>query len=410
MRRRSIARLLLLVSLLLAACGGGGSASGDGSLPETTATGPPVTGARPGSFDLAGSATVSAECDPGDLDLTTEGVLTIAVSDHPTAPWTVGDPSNGLGFDSGVAEALAGELGFAKDEVVWVETGDDDVLSSGPKAYDFAIAHHLIGADDDSPVAFSDPYYQLKRTLVAKPGTPAAGAAALSHLDGLVIGVVAGTNDGDYATTVGAGRTVVADTPGDALAMLDSGEAGAVIVDLAAAIDVAPVVLPDAVVGVLPRDGTEVVGLGVVLERDSALIDCVNAAIAGLEARDSIESIGEAWLEESSGFREILTDSLETVEATENEASDADFAYLIPEGTDDLIEMGVIIEIMPSDLDIVVGQVIEIVNHDDTGYAIGPFYVGAGETLRQVFKSPGEYIGECGVSATGTIVLRVTEA
>jgi hypothetical protein len=74
------------------------------------------------------------------------------------------------------------------------------------------------------------------------------------------------------------------------------------------------------------------------------------------------------------------------------------------------IAQGLVVEIMPAEFEVVVGEVIEIVNEDDIGYVIGPFYVGAGETMRQRFQAAGEFIGECGVSATGTIALRVTEA
>ena len=54
-----------------------------------------------------------------------------------------------------------------------------------------------------------------------------------------------------------------------------------------------------------------------------------------------------------------------------------------------------------------VGEVIEIVNEDDRGHLIGPFFVGAGETLTQRFASPGEFIGICTVHPSGEIVVTV---
>ena len=51
---------------------------------------------------------------------------------------------------------------------------------------------------------------------------------------------------------------------------------------------------------------------------------------------------------------------------------------------------------------------IEIENEDDRGHLVGPFFVGAGETLRQRFSSPGEFTGECTVHPSGQITLTVT--
>ena len=35
-------------------------------------------------------------------------------------PWELGDPTNGKGFESAVAYALAEQMGFTKDQVTWV--------------------------------------------------------------------------------------------------------------------------------------------------------------------------------------------------------------------------------------------------------------------------------------------------
>jgi hypothetical protein len=61
-------------------------------------------------------------------------------------------------------------------------------------------------------------------------------------------------------------------------------------------------------------------------------------------------------------------------------------------------------------MQVVVGEIIEIVNEDDRGHLAGPFFVGAGETLRQRFASPGEFIGECTVHPSGQLVLEVSES
>ncbi len=87
---------------------------------------------------------------------------------------------------------------------------------------------------------------------------------------------------------------------------------------------------------------------------------------------------------------------------------DVTFAYVIPPGAGTALDAGTPLEILPARLEAAVGDVIEIVNEDDRGHLIGPFFVGAHETLRQRFSSPGEYIGECTVHPSGQIVVEVT--
>ena len=86
----------------------------------------------------------------------------------------------------------------------------------------------------------------------------------------------------------------------------------------------------------------------------------------------------------------------------------ADYAYVIPLGAGEALDAGTPLEILPARLDAEVGEVIEIVNEDERGHLIGPYFVGAGETLRQEFASSGEFIGECTVHPSGQIVVVVT--
>lgn len=81
----------------------------------------------------------------------------------------------------------------------------------------------------------------------------------------------------------------------------------------------------------------------------------------------------------------------------------ADYEYLIPDGAGVALDAGTPLSILPAQLDAKVGETVEIVNDDDRGHLVGPWFVGAGETLRQTFASPGEFIGECTVHPSGTI-------
>jgi hypothetical protein len=90
------------------------------------------------------------------------------------------------------------------------------------------------------------------------------------------------------------------------------------------------------------------------------------------------------------------------------DTADVDHAFVIPPGAGEAFDRGEPLEILPADLDVRVGEVLEIVNEDDRGHLIGPFFVGAGETLRQRFASPGEFIGVCTVHPSGEITVTVS--
>ena len=88
-------------------------------------------------------------------------------------------------------------------------------------------------------------------------------------------------------------------------------------------------------------------------------------------------------------------------------ATDVDYDYLIPPGTGDRFDAGEVVEILPAELEVAVGEVLRIVNEDDRDHLVGPFFVGAGETLTQRFSTAGEFEGICTVHPSGQFVLVV---
>ena len=89
---------------------------------------------------------------------------------------------------------------------------------------------------------------------------------------------------------------------------------------------------------------------------------------------------------------------------------EVDYDFFIPAGTGELLAAGEVVELLPGELNVRVGEVIRIVNDDKIGHLIGPWFVGAGETVRQRFSSPGEFVGICQVHPSGEITVTVTEA
>jgi len=95
------------------------------------------------------------------------------------------------------------------------------------------------------------------------------------------------------------------------------------------------------------------------------------------------------------------------VEAQPAAEGTADYRYVVPAGSGEAIDRGEVLDLFPAALEVQVGEVIEIVNDDDRGHLVGPFFIGANETIRQELSSPGEYEGICTVHSSGRFVLTV---
>ena len=93
------------------------------------------------------------------------------------------------------------------------------------------------------------------------------------------------------------------------------------------------------------------------------------------------------------------------------EIADADdefaYNYTIPPGTAGRIAAGEVVEIVPAELVVKVGEAIRIVNNDSEDHIVGVFFVASGETLTQRFNSEGVLEGECSVHPSGAFTLRV---
>ena len=101
------------------------------------------------------------------------------------------------------------------------------------------------------------------------------------------------------------------------------------------------------------------------------------------------------------------SDNLETAPLAANEA--ATYEYVVPFGTGRSIDRGEVIEIMPSILQVKVGESIRIINEDIRAYDIGPFFVSPLQTLAMRFTHAGRISGVCSVNPAGEFVIEVTE-
>jgi polar amino acid transport system substrate-binding protein len=236
-------------------------------------------------------------------DYVTEGKLTIGTGEPAYFPWVIDDaPETGEGFEAAVAYAVAEELGFAAEDVVWVRTTFDEAIAPGPKNFDFNLQQYSITEDRKANVDFSSPYYETTQAIITVEGSAAAGATSIEDLKGLLIGAATGTTsltsiESQIVPTAGA---QVFNSNDDAKLALESGTVDAIVVDLPTAFYLTGVELTGGlIIGQLPlEDGTGDL-FGLVLAKDSPLTASVTAAVDALRDSGTLAEIEAEWLSES---------------------------------------------------------------------------------------------------------------
>ena len=235
----------------------------------------------------------------------TEGKLTIATGEPAYYPYVIDDdPSSAQGFEAALAYAVAEELGFAPEDVVWVRTTFEAAIQPGPKDFDFNLQQYTITEERAANVDFSDPYYSTPQAIVTIAGSPAAGATSIADLQDLLIGAASGTTSFlviEEAIQPTAGAQVY-NSNDDAVLALQSGQIDALVVDLPTAFFLAGVILTDgALVGQLPATAGISDEWGFVLSKDSPLTAAINAALGALRDSGKLAEITDTWLGSDQG-------------------------------------------------------------------------------------------------------------
>ncbi|NBF40215.1 MAG: transporter substrate-binding domain-containing protein, partial [Spirochaetes bacterium] len=136
-RRVFVFALILVVGLAFVAFAGGQSE-------EPAAADQDAAAEEAGSGGEAAEET-ALERTPQDPRLHEPGQLTVATGDPVYPPWMLNDdPASGEGFENGLVYALAEEMGFDRDDVVWVTTTFDQGIAPGDKPYDFVIQQYSV--------------------------------------------------------------------------------------------------------------------------------------------------------------------------------------------------------------------------------------------------------------------------
>lgn len=229
----------------------------------------------------------------------TEGKLTIGTGLPAYEPWVVGDaPESGEGFEAAVAYAIAAELGFAPEDVVWVRTTFDEAIAPGPKNFDFNLQQYSITDERKANVDFSSAYYETTQTVITVKGSKAAGAKSIADLKGFAIGAATGTTSFDAIENVIKPTTAALafNSNDDAKAALAAGQVDAIVVDLPTALYLTAVELDGGIIVGQLQGAASGDKFGLVLDKGSKLTAKVSAAVDALKANGTLQKLQDKWL------------------------------------------------------------------------------------------------------------------
>ncbi|WP_314814199.1 ABC transporter substrate-binding protein [Arachnia propionica] len=264
-----------------------------------------------GSTVLLGSCTIasdgkntpnSASASEGSLKTVTPGKLTIATGEPAYSPWVENnDPASGKGFEAAIAYAVAGKLGFANADVVWVRSTFDAAVAPGAKDWDFNLQQFSITEERRKAVDFSSPYYTTAQAVVTLKGSPVSGATTVAELKGALLGAQTGTTSHRMLTETVAPTTApsVFNNSQDTVQALKGGQVDAIVVDLPTALYLVASELDDGVVVGQFADTSGGDQFGLVLPKGSALTAAVTGAVDALRADGTLDSLTKTWLSET---------------------------------------------------------------------------------------------------------------
>jgi polar amino acid transport system substrate-binding protein len=249
------------------------------------------------------STSGSPEADPAACAadaVRSPGTLTIGTDSPAFDPWfSKNDPTNGEGFESAVAYAVAEKLGFTGDQVQWTKVPFNSSYAPGQKKFDFDINQISITPERAEVVDFSDGYYQAAQAVIMLKGPDAEGITSVAQLKGLRLGAQTGT------TSLTAIRDVIQpdsdpivfkDTSAAKQALLND-QVDAIMADLPTAFYITAVEIPKGtIVGQFQPETGEQEEFGMLFQKGSPLVECVNQALTILKDDGTLETIETQWL------------------------------------------------------------------------------------------------------------------
>ena len=286
---------LLKTSRLLSAAAGAAVLMLAGCAPQSS-------GSASGSASAASGSAAAATCAKGALPTLSSGTLTVGTDNPAYDPWFDNNkPSDGKGFESAVAYAVAEQLGFSKDDVTWVKVPFNNSYAPGPKKFDFDINQISITPARAKVVDFSDGYYSAAQAVIVLDKDKVT-ATSLADLKKLKLGAQTGT------TSLTAIRDqikpdsdpLVFTNTNVAKQALLNGQVDAIVADLPTAFYITAAEIEGSkILGQFQPETGQQEQFGMLFEKGSGLVGCVNKALTTLTDDGTLAGIEKQWLSET---------------------------------------------------------------------------------------------------------------
>ncbi len=251
-----------------------------------------------GTTDSAAASSGSCSYASIQSELYAKGALTVATDKPAYPPWfESNNPSNGKGYESAVAYAIAKELGFAKSQVHWAYEPFDASYAPGPKKFDFDINEISYTAQRAEAVSFSSSYYDVTQSLVALKTSPIVTRHTPAELKTYVYGDQIGTTSLAFITgsIQPTAQPKVFSTLNDVKEALQDNEIAAFVTDTPTAQYIAGSEIPGSeMVAQFPSTGEH---YGLLFAKGNPLVGCVNRAIATLKADGTLAALQKQYLQ-----------------------------------------------------------------------------------------------------------------
>jgi polar amino acid transport system substrate-binding protein len=252
----------------------------------------------------AASTTSLAKCKTTiSSEEVNKGVLTVATDDPVYTPWFVNNtPTNGKGYESAVAYAIAAELGVKRTDVKWVVEPFDSSYLVGKKAFDFDINEISYTAARAKAVSFSVSYYDVNQSIVALKTDPIVKKHTPKELKSYLYGDQIGTTGlayiNDYIKPTKAPR--VYSTLDQAVLALQTGQVDAIVIDTPDGQYMAASQIVNknkqhiaTQVGQFPSVGEH---YGLLFSKGDPLVGCVDTALDAMKANGTLAALQKKWL------------------------------------------------------------------------------------------------------------------
>src|SRR5215469_16069203 len=253
-----------------------------------------------GSSPASTTSTGAASCTYAGIQshLYQHGVLTVATDKPVYPPWfDNNNPSDGKGYESAVAYAIAHQLGFRPGQVRWAYEPFNASYAPGPKKFDFDANEISYTAQRATAVSFSSSYYDVQQALVALKGSPIATNHSPAQLKTYVYGDQIGTTSLAFITgsIQPTGQPKVFSTLNDVKQALQTHQIAALVTDTPTAQFISSSEIPGSVmVAQFPSTGEH---YGLLFAKGNPLVGCVNKAIATLKANGTLAALQKQYLQ-----------------------------------------------------------------------------------------------------------------